>query len=226
MAASHVFLGFICAFVIGGSGLPGGSGVATSSLRGRMTKQSHEVAALRRAPRNDGDRVLSIARAEVGVREVGQNGGKRISEYSAYTGIKVPAPYCASFVSWCFGQAGYKEPRTAWSPALFPAERQVEIATARAELVSVSRTAPRNDVNSTSSLRGRMTKQSQVRGLVFGIYFPELKRIGHCGFVEEVRGEWVQTIEGNTSPNGGREGIGVFRRLRHKKTICKYSNWL
>jgi hypothetical protein len=71
-----------------------------------------------------------------------------------------------------------------------------------------------------------MTKQSQVRGLVFGIYFPDLKRIGHCGFVEGVRGEWVQTIEGNTGPEGSREGIGVFRRLRHKRSICKYADWI
>ncbi|HMI04490.1 MAG TPA: CHAP domain-containing protein [Pedobacter sp.] len=175
MAASHVLLGFICAVVVGGSGLPGGGGVG----------RGHDV--------------LEIARAEVGVREVGQNGGKRVAEYLAYTGIIVPAPYCASFVSWCFGQAGYKEPRTAWSPALFPKDRVVEIAS-----------MPRND----------------ERGLVFGIYFPELKRIGHVGFVEVVRGEWIQTIEGNTGPEGGREGTGVFRRLRHKRTISKYSNWL
>jgi hypothetical protein len=48
----------------------------------------------------------------------------------------------------------------------------------------------------------------------------------HCGFVEVIRGEWVQTIEGNTGPEGSREGIGVFRRLRHKLTICKYADWL
>lgn len=176
MATGHVLLGFVCAAFIGGSGLPGSGGVG----------RGHEV--------------LVIARAEVGVREVGQNGGKRVGEYLAYTGIKVPAPYCASFVSWCFGQVGYGEPRTAWSPALFPKERVVTLDPSHA----------RDDKS----------------GLVFGIYFPELKRIGHCGFVEAVRGEWVQTIEGNTGPEGSREGIGVFRRLRHKRTICKYSNWL
>jgi hypothetical protein len=141
-----------------------------------------------------------IARAEVGVREVGQNGGERVGDYLAYTGIKVPGPYCAAFVSWCFGQAGYEEPRTAWSPALFPKLRVVNLDPSHA--------------------------RDDKRGLVFGIYFPELKRIAHCGIVEVVRGEWIQTIEGNTSPDGSREGIGVFRRLRHKRTISKYSNWL
>jgi hypothetical protein len=152
---------------------------------------------------------LGIARAEVGVREVGQNGGKRVSEYLAYTGIKVSAPYCASFVSWCFGQAGYKEPRTAWSPAMFPKGRVVNLDPSHA--------------------------RDDKRGLVFGIYFSGLKRIGHVGFVEVVRGEWIQTIEGNTNVGGcrvvpprndDREGDGVYRRMRHKRTISKYSNWL
>lgn len=155
------------------------------------------------------EKVLNIARAELGVRELGQNGGKRVAEYLAYTGIKVPAPYCASFVSWCFGKAGYNEPRMAWSPALFPKERVVGYLSEDSSIL-------RND--------GKWRNDGQ--GLVFGIYFPELRRIGHCGFVEEVRGEWVQTIEGNTGPEGSRDGIGVFRRLRHKRTICKYANWL
>jgi hypothetical protein len=185
--------------------LPGGGGV-------------REVAASRRAPR-DVDRVLSIARAEVGVREVGQNGGKRVGEYLAYTGIKVPAPYCASFVSWCFGQAGYKVPRTAWSPALFPKERMVNLLTLSPHKGDFA-------AQLSASLQvSRGERGAIVPGLVFGTYFPELKRIGHCGFVEEVRGEWVQTIEGNTGPEGSREGIGVFRRLRHKRTICKYADW-
>lgn len=138
--------------------------------------------------------MLKVAQAEIGVREVGGNDGRRVREYLAYAGIKVPAPYCAAFVSWCFGQAGYAAPRTAWSPSLFPGRER----------------------NRVSGI---------VPGLVFGIYFPKLNRVAHVGFVEAVKGDWLTTIEGNTSPDGGREGVGVFRRLRHKRSICKYSNW-
>jgi len=63
-------------------------------------------------------------------------------------------------------------------------------------------------------------------GMVFGIYFSDLKRIGHCGFVENLQGDFVLTIEGNTNVEGSREGQGVYRRLRHKRTIHKYANWL
>ena len=62
-------------------------------------------------------------------------------------------------------------------------------------------------------------------GNVFGIYFPSLKRIAHCGFVESVKGDWVTTIEANTNITGSREGEGVYRRVRHKRSVYRYSNW-
>ncbi len=66
--------------------------------------------------------VVEAARKEIGVREVSENAGERVDEYCAYVGVKKVA-WCAAFVSWCFGQAGYTQPKTAWSPALFPKGR-------------------------------------------------------------------------------------------------------
>lgn len=62
-------------------------------------------------------------------------------------------------------------------------------------------------------------------GAVFGIYFPELKRIAHCGFVEKQQGNWVYTLEGNTNVAGSREGDGIYRKMRQLKTIYRYANW-
>jgi hypothetical protein len=183
--------------------LPGSGGIGYGrESKGRFWVQATHGAGARA--------VIEAARKEIGVREVGKNAGKRVGEYLVYTGIKVPAPYCASFVSWCFGQAGYKEPKTAWSPALFPDARSGQVP-AKGQVVSPT---------PLRELRGI------TPGLVFGIYFPDLKRIAHVGIVEMVLGDYIQTIEGNTSADGSRQGIGVFRRLRHKRTICKYSNWL
>jgi hypothetical protein len=139
-------------------------------------------------------KVLSIARAEIGIRELsGRNDGKRVREYLAYTGIKIPAAWCASYISWCFGQAGYPQPKTAWSPSMFPALRVV-----------------------------KEPKPSDV----FGVYFSSLKRIAHVGLVESVKDNWIYSIEGNTSLDGNREGTGVFRRIRHKRTISKFADWI
>jgi len=139
-------------------------------------------------------KILSIARSQIGVREAtGHNDGGQVQQYLHYVGFKKGAPWCAAFVSWVFGRAGFDLPRTAWSPALFPAKR--------------------------------LTKNIQAAA-VFGIYFPDLKRIAHCGLVERKEGHWLRTIEGNTNLSGSREGDGVYRKLRHSRSIYAYADWL
>lgn len=140
---------------------------------------------------SEGQRIVAIAQKEVGVKELTENSSPRIDRYNAYVGLK-KVPWCASWVSWVFAQAGYTQPKTAWSPALFPV--------------------------------GRLIKDP-VPGTVLGIYFDHLKRIGHCGIVEQVRNDWVCSIEGNTNVNGNREGDGVYRRMRHRRGIQKFADW-
>ncbi|WP_316814280.1 peptidoglycan-binding protein [Pedobacter heparinus] len=62
-------------------------------------------------------------------------------------------------------------------------------------------------------------------GMLIGIYFPSLGRIGHCGIIERVQGSMIFSIEGNTNVTGSREGDAVMRKVRHKRTIAKYSDW-
>ena len=68
-------------------------------------------------------------------------------------------------------------------------------------------------------------KKTAAPGMLFGIYFPALKRIAHCGFVESLRGDWVITIEGNTNLAGAREGDGVYRKWRPHKSIYRFAEW-
>jgi hypothetical protein len=139
-------------------------------------------------------KVIAIAQSQIGVREAtGRNDGVQIEKYLAYTGNTKGEAWCAAFVSWVFGQAGFAQPRTAWSPALLPKAKQLAVAQPAA---------------------------------VLGIYFPEKGRIAHVGIVERVKGNWVYSIEGNTNVLGSREGDGVYRKLRHTKTIKAYANWL
>lgn len=70
--------------------------------------------------------LLEVARGEIGVQErSGRNDGERVAEYLAYCGLDEGYAWCAAFISWCFAQVGRDEPRTPWSPALFPAARTV-----------------------------------------------------------------------------------------------------
>src|SRR5690606_14901529 len=69
-------------------------------------------------------RLRSVYIAELGVREAsGRNDGTRVEEYLRYCELGPGYAWCAAFVSWCFGKAGYPQPRNPWSPALFPAGR-------------------------------------------------------------------------------------------------------
>ncbi|MFN0257616.1 C40 family peptidase [Pedobacter ureilyticus] len=138
--------------------------------------------------------LLEIAKSQIGVREAsGNNDGYEVETYLAYTGNKKGEPWCASFVSWVFGKAGYTAPRTAWSPSLFP----------KARLVAAGKPA-----------------------MVFGIYFPDKGRIAHAEIVEKQKDNWLCTIEGNTNIEGSREGDGVYRKMRHIKTIKYYADWI
>jgi len=145
--------------------------------------------------------VVRAAQAEIGVREVRENAGPRVDAYNRYTSVK-DAPWCASFVSFCFHQAGFAQPRTAWSPALFPRERCVEFSPSR------------------------LGNSGLAAGLVVGIYYPSKGRIAHCGIVTGIDGDWVFSIEGNTNNTGSNEGDGVYAKKRHRQTIHSYSDWL
>lgn len=138
--------------------------------------------------------LIALAEQEMGVREHnGKNEGPRVETYLRYVGLGKGHPWCAAFVSWLHGQAGFAQPRSGWSPSLFPASRRIG---------------------------------SAKPGAVLGIYVPALKRIAHVGLVTDIRQDWIDSIEGNTNPAGTREGDGVYRRLRHRRTIRSYAFFL
>ena len=138
--------------------------------------------------------LVNIAAQEIGVRELtGHNDGVRVEAYLAATGFKKNNPWCAAFVSWVFKSAGFVQPRTAWSPAMFPSSRLTKVF---------------------------------LPGNLLGIYFPDLKRIGHVGIIEKLDGDWCISVEGNTNISGSREGDGVYRKRRHKKTVYQMADWV
>lgn len=152
---------------------------------------------------NARNRVKEIYTAELGVRELsGRNDGERVEMYLQSVGHKKGAPWCAAFVSWVYQEADIKAPRSAWSPAWFP-------------------------ISNTVYIRRASKNKTPDSGDVFGIYFQNLKRIAHVGFIDEWQsGSVAITVEGNTNEAGSREGDGVYRKRRLKSQIYKVSRWL
>ena len=166
-----------------------------------------------------------IYRSEIGVKEAtGHNDGSRIAEYLKYCGLSEGYSWCAAFVSWCHGQAGYTEPRNAWSPALFPASRTIW---------------QQDDLQPVTPTTGNPHGSTPVPGDVFGIHYTRLQRIAHCGFVDQWGSKYCITVEGNTGPDSppsstdnvanpiraGPMGEGVHRKRRPIRTIYAVARW-
>lgn len=119
------------------------------------------------------NKLIQIATAELGVSEEGgDNQGQRVGEYLGYVGLGMGYEWCAAFASWCYGQAGFVAPRSAWSPALFPKARRYAAPNIR---------------------KGRFRSAD-----LFAIYSRGLRRIHHVGLVKAVDGAMVISIEGNS----------------------------
>lgn len=182
------------------------------------TPSQKPVMALPHQPVNPREVLRTIYMAEIGIREAtGRNDGERIAEYLRYCDLSPGYAWCAAFVSWCFGEAGYNEPRNPWSPALLPASRTIW--------------------DSNGAMRS--SAKTPLQGDVFGIYYRNLRRIGHAGFVDRWEDKHCITVEGNTGPdlaiddesgpaNPIRAGPteGVYRKRRPIRTIHAVANWI
>lgn len=149
------------------------------------------------------DRVVSIAESQLHVRELsGRNDGPQVQAFLATTGLKGNYPWCAAFLSWTFLEANIKAPRSAYSPDWF-----------KSNVVYRQR---------TSTITPFVSKPAQV----FGLYFESKGRVAHVGMITAETRLSYSTIEGNTNGDGSREGDGVYRRIRNKKTIYVISDFI
>ena len=134
---------------------------------------------------------IQVAITQIGKEEIPRNSnwGEHVQKYLKSVGITFPASWCMSFVYWCCKEAN---PNT----ILF-------------KTGGVLKQWAKTDVKyrHTSPLAGDVFIMDHGHGL------------GHTGFVENVVGDEIHTIEGNTNDEGLREGYEVCRRVR-KTSSC------
>ena len=186
-------------------------------------------------------KVRQIYSAQIGIREKQSNRGAEVEKYLRYVNLPKGNPWCAAFVCWVFGQANVENPRTGWSPELFKRNR---IIWERASIGALHKPVFLNDETNTyphslnyqpiRPARQQTTdNRQQVKDNrqpatcdVFGIYFPDKKRIAHVGFIDQWLGDWLITVEGNTNDPGAREGDGVYRKRRAVKSIYQVARYI
>ena len=136
--------------------------------------------------------------SQLGVREkTGRNDGERVEAYLKTTGLGKGYPWCGAFVNWVFIQAGVR-PRAA-SPA------QARSWFPKERLVE---------------------RHAARQGDLFSLYYNSLGRIGHVGFIDQVGESSYITVEGNTNEAGSREGQGVYRKRRMKRSVYSVARWI
>jgi len=152
------------------------------------------------------DAIVTVARGEVGVREIGRtNKGPRVDEYRATTSLSIDYgwPWCAAFVCWVIREAAklsglkesdtYKHPTTAAAFA-FPGWSLRQDSTTQ-------------------------TKRRPITSVVAGdIVVFTFSHIGIATGHADASGDFP-TIEGNTDFAGSREGGGVYEKRRNLSQV-------
>ena len=142
--------------------------------------------------------LLALARREIGTKEQ-PAGSNRVKYNTAYYGWEVSGrayPWCCVFLWWLFRMCG--------ASALF---------------YGGARTASCGTLMDYARRNGLLvTKDYRLGDLVFfrfsGSGGPE-----HVGIVEEIRGETLVTIEGNTGAGNDTNGGQVQRRQRQRRFV-------
>jgi len=138
------------------------------------------------------DRILAIARGEIGIKATAQNNVKYNTAYYGQVINKAGYAWCAVFVWWCFQQAGasdlyYGSGKTAYCPTLL------------------------------SYHSGQAVTDYQPGDIIF-FNFSGKSNAAHVGLCESFDGTYITTIDGNTSAENEANGGTVARRRRNK--IC------
>ena len=144
----------------------------------------------------DTDCLLPTMQKYLNIREQGGNNkGNFIDQWLVAVGIKYPAPWCAAYASGVFNECNISNPNSAWSPSF--------------DTSPLGRTI--------YNTRDPLPTKYQM-GMIFTLYYANLKRVGHVGMITDISGEWATTNEGNVTmagtreTNEGKDGVRSLKR--------------
>ena len=157
--------------------------------------------------------VINIAKGEVGYSEKQTNsklddkkanaGTKNYNKYARDIGVGNGAPWCATFVNWCFIKAANGDKKKA------------------KEVLCGATTQLCRDNQNIWKKAGRLDMKPQPGDVVFF-----MNGSSHTGLVIAVKGNTITTIEGNTSPNKfNRDGGCVAQKTYNYKTCHRISGF-
>lgn len=154
---------------------------------------------------------LAVCRSLVGTQEIGRNGGPAVEQFLRFVGIHEPSPWCTAVACWALNQAALAIGARGDTCPDFPSGAKLWRWALRhpleCVLVDVDRIRPGDVVVMGSSLekarrirRGRLASgHTMIAASAVTCYGPLM----------------FDTYEGNTNPQGHREGQGFYARKRN-----------
>jgi hypothetical protein len=144
------------------------------------------------------DEALEIAEEEFkkGVYEITPNDSPEIKEYLKSVGINNHSPWCLAFVYWCVDNACFNAgkknplPKSGYCP-----------------------------ITAKWGISENIKSNTPEPGDIFFLMDSQIPPYYHTGFVSGVKGEYFETIEGNTNPGGSAEGDGIYKRTRLNSNV-------
>lgn len=139
-------------------------------------------------------RHIDIALKYEGVTEVSKNSSPEIDVFLKYVGLSPGNPYCASFVSYCIGEAKVREPK-------------IKSGLARSFIITKSIPVSKVLTGEIKIPAGSIVVWKQGNTVFGHVGFTTLEWIGKEGY----------TIEANTGSGdkgNQRDGEGIYQRRR------------
>ena len=145
--------------------------------------------------------LLAEAEKHLSVREAtGANDGLWVRRYLRVTGLDEGYPWCAAFQAYIHQKAE------------IPAPRSARVVDWFAQNVVWKREFGARHVEARP-------------GMVGALYYQNIGRLGHIFLIVGEDASNYYTIEGNTNGAGSREGDGVYRKIRSKKSIAALADY-
>ena len=144
---------------------------------------------------------MAEAEKHLSVREAtGANDGLWVRCYLRVTGLDEGYPWCAAFQAYIHQKAE------------IPAPRSARVVDWFAQNVVWKREFGARHIEARA-------------GMVGALYYQNLGRLGHIFLIVGEDANNYYTIEGNTNGAGSREGDGVYRKIRSKKSIAALADY-
>ena len=151
------------------------------------------------------ERMISVALGELGNHE----GNRSHHKYEAYNGLDDSQPWCAAFVSWVAGAAGYLK------EGIFP------------KFVGCGRGLSLFKNNTNAEVHYASTGYTPRAGDIIFFTWKADGSANHVGIVLSADSNYVYTVEGNTKCEGeaaskcaGTDGVSKKKRPRDKTVLA------